>query len=177
MNASNYFSYGKVTLWWCQVETAFERIPHSTATNDWKFRFDEERERREHNEIALAPEYLSFFRRIFWNWSLTFNPIQAYLNLCYGISIWPYTIYKRLISPSESILTYSELKIFLKYCENLYVKTSFSYRICIKEKKKEMNLFFLSSPTKMPFPNIGICQCQLLGGRRQRWFIYQALES
>jgi hypothetical protein len=65
MNALSYFSYGKVTVCWCQVETSFERIPHSTVTNDWKFRFDEEREKSERNEIALTPEYLSFFRRTF----------------------------------------------------------------------------------------------------------------
>lgn len=47
MDASNYFNYGKVKLWWCQVETSFERIPHSMVTNDWKFRLGGVRERSE----------------------------------------------------------------------------------------------------------------------------------
>lgn len=47
MDAPHYFSSGKVKLWWCQVETTFEKILHSTVTSDWEFRHDEGKERSE----------------------------------------------------------------------------------------------------------------------------------
>lgn len=76
-------------------------------------------------------------------------------------SIWPNTIYKPRIKPSESVLTHSKLKRFWKYQEKVYVKTLSSYRICKILKINEVKLFSLSFPTKMLFPNIGLCQCWL----------------